>query len=512
MNFKNVFKIGIFTLLSRVLGLIRDILISRYLGATILSDVFFVAFKIPNLFRRLFAEGGIQSAFIPIFTSLYAKDHLRARNFASAILTILSVTLLIFLIILEIFANQLVTIISPGFTKSGNEIFSLAVLLIRITLPYLFFISIATFYGAILNSLNRFTLVAFLPSLLNLSIIFFLSLDFSNHALLASIGVVIGGLTQLIFVIIWVKKCGWLVGFGGLYGVKENVKRFFRKLFPVILGAGVYQINIVIDVFFASLLTFGTISYLFYADRIYQLPLAIIGIAIASVSLPFLSNKKNSIAKHNKVKQQTLLFGLTFSMGAMIGLIIFANEIIRAIYYGGVFSYESVSITAKMLIIYSFSLPFNICTKIILSMFYAKGDTRNPLYSTLFSLILNIILLFFFVVVQHNPFGIAWSSTVSAVFNFIILFFILQKKHRIIFKRYFFIELKKILQSNILLFCFCLMAKYILIKYLIFTSNINILRFSLFVTVISAIILFFYCLKLLKSSVYNDLFSKGLLK
>jgi putative peptidoglycan lipid II flippase len=506
MKLKNVIKVSFWTLISRVLGLLRDILLSRYLGAGFVSDAFFVAFKIPNLFRRLFAEGSMQSAFIPIFNKIFHQDEVKARQFANAIFTIMVFTLLLLLIVLEIWTPVLVSIISPGFLERGEEVFNLCVFLTRITLPYLFFISITSFYSALLNSLGKFAVVAFLPTLLNIAMIVLMFFNQTNVAQYASIGVFVGGVLQLILVGFWVYKNKWLVRFTSFNLLSSDVKLFYKKIIPVVLGAGVYQINIIIDTVFASLLAFGTISYLFYADRIYQLPLSLIGIAIGSVILPSLSKAiQQNNNQANEIKTKAILFALLFSLCATVGLIVFANEIIVSIFVGGEFSMLDAKITANMLAIYAISLPFNIIIKVLLPIFYANSNTKTPLYSTLFSLIINFILVAVFVLLFSSQYGIAIATTVSSIFNFIVLWVVLQKKYTIVFDSKFKIELFKILTASAVILLASLVFKAFLMYFIdTYFANIIITRLFLCSIVLFIIVLLFVILKKLKSSIYLE--------
>lgn len=501
MKIINVLKFSFFTFISRILGLLRDVLISRYLGAGGVSDAFFVAFKIPNLFRKLFAEGSLQAVFIPIFNGLLGVNQTKARQFASSVFAILSISLLILLVILQIYTAQWVGLISPGFKAKNIETFNLTVLLTRITLPYLFFISLATFYSAILNSLGKFALVAFLPALLNISIIIALLFSGYNSAIMASVGVFFGGVLQLLMVAYVCKKAGWLVGGFKINFASKPVKQFFKRLLPVVLGAGVYQVNILVDIAFASLLSFGTISYVFYADRIYQLPLSLIGIAIGSVLLPALSNVALSKVDYIKTINQAMLLGLAFALAATCGLVVFSNNIIYSIYFGGKFMQTDVNITAIMLVIYAFSLPFNVLIKIMLPVFYSKGNVKIPLYSTIIGLVVNVGLLYWLVVIKNNIFGMAYATTVASVLNFIILVVVMYVKLNIKFSLSFFAEVAKIVIITIILTILGLALK----PWFLNVSNINIARLILFAIVCIVFVVFVVLLKLFKTTVYNQL-------
>ena len=278
-----------FTLISRILGYLRDILIAIFLGASIFADAFFVAFRLPNTFRRLFAEGTFNAAFIPSYTSAKIEDKGKGKKFADDVLSILLLILLFIVTIVEIFTPYLIYIVAPGFL--GDQIkFNLAVELTRITFPFLLFVSLSSFFAGILNSNNKFAAAAAAPIILNVVLI--LSLIYSyiqdlDYASLLSYGVTIAGVIQLLFLIFVTNKF-YKPSFNFKLKFSSKVKFFFKKLLPSILSSGVTQINILIGTIIASFQA-GAVSYLYYADRVYQINLAIAGIAVGTVSLPVLS-------------------------------------------------------------------------------------------------------------------------------------------------------------------------------------------------------------------------------
>ncbi len=508
MNIKNIFKVSFWTFLSRILGLIRDMLLARYLGAGGNSDAFFIALKIPNLFRRFFAEGSMQSAFIPIFSKLLAKNEQEAKEFSAQVFTLFFLMLGVVIILFEIYAKEVVMIISPGFKDKGDVLFNLTVDLLRITLPYLFFISLSAFYSSILNALGKFALVAFLPAFLNICIIFCLYQQgfFNSSAHSASWGVLLGGLFQLLLVGYGCYKNNWLIiGFRSSK-IKQDTWEFFKRLGPVIIGAGVYQINIVIDILVASFLPLGTISYLFYADRLYQLPLAIIGIAIATVILPAVSKiKALDFAEKNLTKEKGLLLALLFALPSSLGLIIFSKEIITTIFYIGEFSYESVIATSIVLLIYSISLTFNVIIKVMLPFFYAEGDTKTPLYSTMVCLALNIV--FVFLLAHYFSYvGIAIATSIASIVNFLILWQVHQRKYRIIFSNFFKAEIKKIIYVNINLLVLMVIFKIMLMN-VVSILNINLFKMLFVIVVLLVITFMLFLLKYYKAFIYQEIVS-----
>ena len=287
-----------FTLISRILGYVRDILIAVFLGASIYADAFFVAFRLPNTFRRLFAEGTFNAAFIPSYAAVKIESKSKGKRFADDVLSSLLLILLFIVTIVEIFTPYLIYIIAPGFIENQVK-FDLAVELTRITFPFLLFVSLSSFFAGILNSNNKFAAAAAAPIILNIILIssliisYYLELDFSKQL---SYGVTLAGLIQLLF-LVYVTLKYYKPDLVLNLKLSSKVKFFFRKLLPSILSSGVTQINILVGTIIASFQS-GAVSYLYYADRVYQINLAIAGIAVGTVSLPVLSKAfktKNAI-------------------------------------------------------------------------------------------------------------------------------------------------------------------------------------------------------------------------
>jgi len=311
-----------FTLISRILGYVRDILIAIFLGTSIFADVFFVAFRLPNTFRRLFAEGTFNAAFIPSYAGELAQSKKKANHFASNVFNLLFLILLFLVFIAEIFMPQLIYLIAPGFYSNPEKI-SLAIDLSRITFPFLLFISLASFFSAILNSYNKFAVAAAAPIVLNLILIgalFFSKwLNLSNVHVL-SYAISLSGFLQLLILFFFVRR-----NFTPFLSLKiildKKVKFFFNKLLPSIFSSGVTQINILVGTIIASFQA-GAVSYLYYADRVYQINLAIAGIAVGTVMLPQLSKyiKKQNVKKithlQNRAIELCLFLSICFTNSA----------------------------------------------------------------------------------------------------------------------------------------------------------------------------------------------------
>ena len=280
-------------MISRVLGFVRDILIASFLGAGMVADVFFVAFKLPNFFRRLFAEGAFNAGFVPLFSRIHQTDGDRsAREFAEQVLSVLLLTLFILVTVFQIFMPLVMTVLAPGF--QGDVVkFDLAVDLTRLTFPYLMFISLVSLMGGVLNSLGRFAAVAATPILLNICLIsallvFAQHLPTPGHAL--AWGVAAAGAVQFVWLLLALRKEGWHLRLR-LPRLTPRVIELLKLMAPAAVGAGIVQINLVIDIILASLLPEGSISYLFYADRLNQLPIGVVGVAVGTALLPMLSRR-----------------------------------------------------------------------------------------------------------------------------------------------------------------------------------------------------------------------------
>ena len=286
---KSTGTFGFYTIISRLLGYLRDVLIAIFLGTSFLADAFFVAFRIPNTFRRLFAEGTFNAAFVPSYTSELVKNKSKSKTFANQIFNLLFLSLFFLVLLIEIFMPTFVSLIAPGFVQDSTRI-DLAIQLTRITFPFLMFVSLASFFSAILNSHNKFAAASAAPIILNLVLIGILLFGkYLNDDLVyfLSYGVSIAGFLQLIFLYKFVKKF-YVIKLNFKFTISSKVKFFFKKLLPSIFSSGVTQINILVGTIIASFQA-SAVSYLYYADRIYQINLAIAGIAIGVVVLPQLS-------------------------------------------------------------------------------------------------------------------------------------------------------------------------------------------------------------------------------
>ena len=383
-----------FTLISRILGYLRDILIAIFLGTSLFADAFFVAFRLPNTFRRLFAEGTFNAAFIPSYAGELSKNKNKAKHFAQNVFNLLFIILLFFVFLAEVFMPQLIYLIAPGFYKDPEKL-NLAISLSRITFPFLFFICLASFFSAILNSYNKFAAASAAPIILNIILIgsLFVSKWLNiSEVLLLSYAVSFSGLLQLLILLYFVKR-HFKLNLSFKIKIDKKIKFFFQKLLPSIFSSGVTQINILVGTIIASFQA-SAVSYLYYADRIYQINLAVAGIAIGTVMLPQLSKyiKNNNYVKATYLQNRAIELCLFLSVPGAIALVIASQEIITSLFGYGSFNLESVNNTAIALTFFAFGVPAFSILKIFSNLFFARNDTKLPFYLSVVSVVLNILI------------------------------------------------------------------------------------------------------------------------
>jgi len=449
---KSTGTFSFFTIISRLLGYLRDIMIAIFLGTGYLADAFFVAFRIPNTFRRLFSEGTFNSAFVPSYASELSQGKDRSDKFANNIFNLLILSLFILVLIIEIFMPMFVFLIAPGF-EGDNQKMELAINLTRITFPFLFFISLASFFSAILNSHNRFAVASAAPIILNIMLIGVLFYaNFLNDKIVyyLSYAITISGIFQLIFLYVFVKKF-YLPKITFKIKLDEKVKFFFKKLLPSIFASGVTQINILVGTIIASFQA-SAVSYLYYADRIYQINLAIAGIAIGIVILPQLSKYIQNEQKDEiiLIQNKALELSLFLSIPATVALIIASEQIISALFGYGSFDESSVKNSAKALFYFGIGLPAFALIKIFSSFFFARHNTKTPFYISLISVLLNILIsVYYFKNLGFIIIPIATS--ISSWFNAIILLIFLKKNNFFSFNLIFVSKLIRILIASMLM-------------------------------------------------------------
>ena len=501
---KSTGTFGFYTIISRLLGYLRDILIAVFLGTSFIADAFFVAFRIPNTFRRLFAEGTFNAAFVPSYTSEMIKGSSKSKKFAGEIFNLLLIGLFFLILIIELFMPTFVGLIAPGFTGDSVKI-KLATDLTRITFPFLMFISLASFFSAILNSHNRFAAASAAPIILNIVLIGILIFSKKLNDQLVyylSYGVSISGLLQLLFLYKFVNKF-YQVQFNFNFKFSKEVKLFFKKLLPSIFSSGVTQINILVGTIIASFQA-SAVSYLYYADRIYQINLAIAGIAIGVVILPQLSKyiHERKKEKINFIQNKALELSMFLSIPATTALLIGSDEIISALFGYGSFSSEAVLNSAKALYYFSFGLPAFALIKVFSSFFFANHDTKTPFFISLISVFLNVFLsVYFFESIGFIIIPIATS--ISSWFNSLVLFIFLSNKNLFKFNKMFIIKFFKIILSSILMGIFFLQLISLFETQLSYEYNFKF--FYMILAVILCIIFYFIISFFIKAFDYKDL-------
>ena len=483
---KSTGTFSFFVLISRVLGYVRDFFIALYLGSGPLADAFFVAFRIPNTFRRLFSEGTFNAAFVPSYSSELLKGRRNANSFANTIFNLLLLGLFFTILIIEIFMPAFIKIIAPGFSNDTEKL-NIAITLTRITFPFLFFICLASFFSAILNSHNKFAVAAAAPIILNVLLIiclFYAENLNDDLVFYLSYTVTFAGVLQFIFLLLFVKKY-FVININFNLKINAKIKNFFAKLLPSIFSSGVTQINILVGTIIASFQA-SAVSYLYYADRIYQINLAIDGIAIGTVILPNLSRhiKNNNSPKTIELQNKALELSLFLSLPASLALMVGSEQITSALFGYGSFDQVSVNNSAKALFYFSFGLPAFSLIKIFSTFLFARNDTKTPFKYSLISVILNIIIsLTFFSQVGFIIIPIA--TTISSWFNGIILLIFVINKNYFRFRSNFLIQTTKIIISNIIsIFIF-----YFLINFL--ASSIEYTNNYKFIFIILIVLLTF---------------------
>ena len=441
-----------FTLISRILGYVRDILIAIFLGTSFVADAFFVAFRLPNTFRRLFAEGTFNAAFVPSYAGMLSKDKIEADSFAKNVFNLLFIILLFFVLVAEIFMPQIIFLIAPGFYKDPAKL-QLATELSRITFPFLFFVCLASFFGAILNSYNKFAAAAAAPIILNIILItslFFSKWINAHEVVILSYAVSLAGLLQLIVLLYFVRE-KFKVVLNFKIKIDEKIKFFFKKLLPSIFSSGVTQINILVGTIIASFQA-GAVSYLYYADRVYQINLAVAGIAVGTVMLPELSKhiKNNDYEQASNLQNRSLELCLFLSIPAAVALILASEQIITSLFGYGSFNNEGVINTALALTYFAFGVPAFSILKIFSNYFFARNDTKTPFYLSVISVLLNILIsISFFGKIGFVIIPIATS--ISSWINVIFHFYLIKKRKFYNFDKTFIYKFPRIILSVVVM-------------------------------------------------------------
>lgn len=426
-----IVTVGGWTMGSRILGFVRDILIANFLGAGASADAFFVAFKLPNFFRRLFAEGAFNAAFVPQFARRLEVDGLdAARRFAEAALAVLLSILLPFTLLAQIAMPQVIAVLAPGFIGMP-ETFGLAIELTRITFPYLMLMALVALMGGVLNSLGLFTAAAASPIILNVILIGALTsfrhlLPTPAHAL--AWGVAVAGVVQFLVMALACRAAGvglWLPR----PRLTPGVRRVLRLMIPGAIGAGVVQINLVIDTILASTLASGAISYLYFADRVNQLPLGVVGIAVGIVLLPLLSRqvRAGDVAGAADSQNRAIEIAMLLTVPAAAALIAIPEPMVRILFERGAFESADTVATARALAAFAAGLPAYVLIKAFGPGFFAREDTATPVKVAACAVVANVAIAV--VLMQFiGHVGIATATAASSWLNAGLLGFILHRR------------------------------------------------------------------------------------
>lgn len=428
---KSLATISGLTLVSRILAFVRDVLIARVFGAGMATDAFFVAFKLPNLLRRLFAEGAFSQAFVPIFGEYRnRRGHEDTQLLVDHVTTMLALILFVVTLVGIVAAPVLVYISAPGFAKDAAK-FDLTVQLLRITTPYIFFISLVAVAAGILNTYNKFWVPAFAPILLNICFIsaaLWLAPYFDPPIMALAWAVFVAGFVQLAFQVPFLKKIGMLPSIRFNWN-DAGMRRVIRQMGPAVFGVSIGQISMLINTIFASFLVAGSVSWLYYADRLMEFPSGILGVALGSILLPSLSkcHADNNTAEYSKLLDWGLRLTVMLTLPAALALGMIAVPLLSTFFQRGAFAAHDVLMTSYALIGYSVGLIGMILVKILAPGFYAKQDIRTPVKIGVVTLLATQAMNALFIGwIQHA--GLALSIGLGACLNSAILFHYLRKR------------------------------------------------------------------------------------
>ena len=424
------------TMVSRIFGFMRDIMLARVLGAGAAADAWQLAFQLPNIFRRLFAEGAFSAAFVPLFNRKMEEDEQRsaAQNFAVDVLSVFVPILLVFSAIMMLAMPGIIWLIDDF--GAGGRTSDFSVSLARITFPYLGLISITTLFAAILNSLSRFAAAAAAPIILNICMISALltalmldgGSDPRQAAYFLATGVAVSGLIQMVWLYYWVRKTGFSFAIHKPR-FTPDVKELGVLILPAVFGAGIYQISRFIDLFFLGRLPEGSFVYLAMADRLNQLPLGIIGIALGTAILPALSRfiAKDDLGGAQRIQSNAVELAMLLTIPAAIALFFAAGPLVTSFYVGGNFAESDGVTTANVVAALVVGLPAYVLVKVLIPGFFARKDTKTPVYTAAISLLINIMLNLLLIPI-YGIVGLAFAGAMAAWANCAMLYTMLHRR------------------------------------------------------------------------------------
>lgn len=429
---KSTSMVAVITMLSRILGFVRDLVMAQVFGAGPAFDAFVIAFKIPNFLRRLFGEGAFAQAFIPILAEYRAKKTPEeVRDFLNRVAGTLTLAVLVIVLIAEIITPLLIILFAPGFLKDPGR-FHMSRVMLQITFPYLLLITLTAFTGAILNTYGRFAVAAFAPVMLNVAMIavaYFWAPHTQTPIYILAWGVIFGGILQLLVTAPFLLKLK-LLPMPKLGFKDAGVRRVMKLMVPAIFGVSVAQVSLLIDSFFASFLPQGSISWLYYSDRFIYLPVGVIGLALSIVVMPHLArhHNENSPRDFSITLDWALRCLLIIGLPSAVGLFVLAGPLLATLIHHGEFGNRDVIMTARSLMAFAVGVPAVMAVKILASAFYSRQDIRTPVKIAVMAmgvgLIMNLVLIF---PLKHA--GLALATAIGSMFNAsFLLWHILKEK------------------------------------------------------------------------------------
>lgn len=428
--FTSTFVVSLMTITSRITGFMRDLVFAHVFGATAGLDAFFIAYRIPNFLRRLFAEGAFSQAFVPVLSE-YRQQRTPAdiKLFLDRMAGTMSVILFLFTALAVLIAPWLIWIFAPGFSGDASRL-ELTISMLRITFPYIFFISLTAYVSGILNSYNKFSIPAFTPNLFNLAMIgaaIFLAPHFANPVKALAWGVFLGGLLQLLFQLPYLHKLK-LIPTPALVLRDEGVRRVLKLMLPAIFGVSVAQISLFFDTLLASFLPSGSISWLYYSDRLTSFPLGVFGVAIATVVLPHLARNHaaQSHAEFSATIDWALQFVLLVALPSMLAIMLLSGPILATLFKYGKFTNFDVLMAQRSLLAFALGIPAFMLVKVLASAFYSTQNIKTPVKIAIIAMIANIILALILVFPLKHA-GLALATSLTSSLNAGLLFWLLRK-------------------------------------------------------------------------------------
>jgi len=484
---RGAFTVGLWTMASRILGFVRDILIAAVLGTGPVADAFFVALRLPNLFRRLFGEGAFNAAFVPAISTILHQDGLEAAtSFAEEATAVMAFWLGGITLLGEIFMPWVLYVLAPGFAGNHGK-FELAVVFTRIMFPYLFFVCLTALFSGVLNAMGKFAAAAAAPMLFNMfSIGFMLGLSryTPNPGYALAWGVSVSGVAQLALVVWAIRRAGMRFTLPRLR-FSPRIKTLFKRMVPALVGAGVTQLNVSIDIIIGTLLPAGSVSILYYADRVNQLPLGVIGTAAGTALLP-------AITRHIALKQdgeamialnRAMESVLMLTLPAAVGLAVAAKPVMDVLFVRGAFSEHNAILAGHSLAAFAIGLPVFALIKIFTPGFYARGDTMTPLKIGVAAVLLNLGLNLIF---MHplKAVGPALATSLSSAFNAVLLAYLLRRR------AHFVLDAMARRRTPLILLCGAIMAAALYITERLLPSTKTSIPEFLLLTLVGGIFYF----------------------